>query len=38
MFPGFPTRLENEVVGIFQREISKSADKELPFQIEVKVN
>jgi hypothetical protein len=37
MFPGFPTRLENEIIATFRREVFKDQEKELPFAIEVKV-
>jgi len=36
MFPGFPTRLENEVVNLFKTVIQKGQDVDLPFDIEVK--
>jgi len=37
MFPGFPTRLENEIVGLYKSVIQKGLDIDLPFDIEVKV-
>ena len=37
MFPGLPTRLENEVVNLYKNTILKNPDAELTFDIEVKV-
>jgi len=37
MFPGFPTRLENEIVAMYKSVIQKGLDVEIPFDIEVKV-
>jgi len=36
MFPGFPTRLENEIVNLYEKEISKNSTQEKLFTIEVK--
>lgn len=37
MFPGFPTRLENEIIGLYKNTILKNPDAEISFDIEVKV-